>query len=162
MAETVLGLTVRVTVVGSIVGDNGVRLPIDFTYEKMLTDGTGTNQIGNVFYKKARSLNNTNETIDLDGTTDFQGASTSTFNAVKLLLFTNNSTTAGDDLTIGGGDFVGPFADASDKIKVGPGGLALIISPVDGYAITATTGDGLLMATDYNGTYDILLGVDNS
>ena len=162
MAETVNGLQIRVSIVGSIAGDNGTRLPIDISYEKFLTDGTGSNQIGNVYYKDNRALNNTNETIDLDGTTDFQGASTSTFNSVKLMFFRNNSTTSGDDLTIGGGDFVGPFADASDKNIIGADGIMLIVNPIAGYAITASTGDGLLVATDYNGTYDVLLGVDNS
>lgn len=162
MAETVNGITIRVQIVGSVTGDNGVRQPIDISYEKSFTDGTGTNQIGNVFWKDNRALNATSETIDLDGTTDFQGASTSAFNNVKWMFFQNNSTTTTEVLTIGGGDFSPMFADPTDKIKVGPAGIMLLVSPVDGYAITASTGDGLLLATNYNGTYDMALGVDNT
>ena len=162
MAETVNGLKITITITGSIVGNNRTAVPIDITKEYVFSDGTSANQIGNILYYDARPLNNTNETLDLDGLTDFQGASTSTFNNVKFGYWENNSTTTAEVLTIGGGDFSTPFADPTDKIKIGPNGVLLLISPIDGYAITASTGDGLLVATNYNGTYDMLLGVDNA
>jgi len=162
MAETVNGLTIKVSITGSIAGDNGSRLAVDITKVYAFQDGTGSTQIGNMLYKPDRALNNTSETLDLDGLTDFQGASTSTFNNVKFQYYENNSTTAAQNLTIGGGDFSGMFADPSDKLVIGPGGIALIVSPIDGYPITATTGDGLLIATNANMTYDLLLGVDNA
>jgi hypothetical protein len=162
MADTVNNLTIRVTITGSVAGDNGVRQPIDITYEKVFTDGTGTNQIGNVYYKDNRPLNATNETLDLDGLTDFQGVSTSTWNNVKWMFFQNNSTTTAEVLTIGGGDFSTPFNAAADKVKIGPAGIFLLVSPIDGYGITASTGDGLLVAHSGNSTYDVALGVDNA
>jgi hypothetical protein len=161
MAETVNNLTIRVTITGSVAGDNGVRQPIDETYEKVFTDGTGTNQIGNVLWKDNRSLAATNETHDLDGMTDFQGASTSTFNNIKFMFFRNNSSTSAEVLTVGGGDFSTPFNAAADKVKIGPQGIFLLVSPIDGYGITASTGDGLLVAHSGTSTYDMLLGADN-
>jgi hypothetical protein len=94
--------------------------------------------------------------------TDFQGASTSTFNNIKFMFFRNNSSTSAEILTVGGGDFSTPFNAAADKVKIGPQGILLLVSPVDGYAITASTGDGLLVAHSGTSTYDMLLGADNS
>ena len=163
MAETVQGLRVQVYVTGSVNGAAGDgRMPVDFTYDQTFTDGTAAAQVGYIYQKLARSLAGTNETLDLDGETDFQGVAMSGNNNVKLLLLHNNNTTPGVTLTMGGGDFVGPLVDTSDLGRTGANGLILMVNPTDGWPITASTGDGLKIANSTTGTYDIILAGDNS
>ncbi len=160
--ETINGLTVQVRIFGSVLGSDGVRQIVDRSYEKSFTDGTGTNQCGAIWKDDDRSLASTSETLDLDALVDFKGAIMTDNNAVKVLFIQNNSTTTAQTVTVGGGDFSTPFADPTDKFVVGPGGIALFVNPIDGYAITAGTGDGLLVANNYTGTYNILLATDNA
>jgi hypothetical protein len=160
--ENVQGLTLRVTLQGSVSGSNGTRLPIDYTYEQVFGDGTGNNQIGAVWQKLARSLNNTSEIHDLDGIADFQGATMSDNNAVKFILARLIGTTTGHTLKMGGDDFIGPLVDTSDLVATGPDGIILIVNPRDGWGITASTCDGLKFATNANETYDVIIGLDNT
>lgn len=161
-AETVDDLVVTVTIRGTVRGVSGAKQTVNISYERAFSDGTGTRQCGAFFYKDDRSLAATNETLDLDGNTDAFGTSMSDCNNVKMMFAQNNSTTTAEVLTLFGGDFATPMGDATDKIKVGPDGIFLLVSPIDGYAITAGTGDGLLVATSYTGTYDIFLALDNA
>ncbi len=164
--ETVQGLTLRVTVQGSVSKDDGsgMRIPVDFTYEVTFADGTGSNQIGTVYQALASALNVTTETLDLDNLTIFGVADTGV-NSVKFILAHLRDTTAGALLKVGGGDFAastGPVADASDKIVTGPNGLILLVNPIDGWPITASTKDGLAIETTTNTTIDKILGLDNT
>lgn len=160
--ETLDGLTIFVSVKGKVRGSDGAYKVVNFEKTYRFADGTGEDQIGAVWEDEVRALNNTNETLDLDALSDFKGATMSDNNRVKVALVENLSETAAQTLTIGGGDWVGPFVDASDKLVVGPRGLVLIVSPLDGYGITASTGDGLLVASNANLSYRALLGFDNT
>lgn len=162
MAETVNGITVKVSIQGTVVGSDGISQRVDISYEKTFTDGTGTNQCQNFWFDESRALNATNETLDLDGLTDFQGATMTPNAAVKVMFFQNASTTAAELLTLGGGDFASWVGDATDKVKVGPAGILLLVNPIDGYTITASTGDGLLVAHSGNSSYKAFLAVDNT
>lgn len=164
--ETVPGLKLSVTLKGSVASTTtpGLVQQVDYTYEINFTDGTGNNQLGTIYQSLSRALNATNETIDLDNLT-ILGAAQTDPNAVKFILARHRSTTASETMSLGGGDFAaasGPVADATDKVVTGPDGLILIVNPRDGWGITASTKDGLLMALSGNSTYDLIIGADNA
>jgi hypothetical protein len=164
MAETVKSLRVTVTIKGTIAGADGAILQVDETYDQVFNDGTGSDQMGLAVQDLNRPLNATSEDLNLDGLTDFQGAA-SGLNNLGLMYFRNLDEDTGDGLTIGGASanqFVNWVGDATDKIKVGPKGIFLLVSPVDKYAITASTGDLLKVETDDNSTYRYIIGGDNA
>jgi hypothetical protein len=66
---------------------------------------------------------------------------------VKAMMFQNTSTD--QTLTIGGAaanQFINWVGDASDTIKIPPGGFFLLVAPDDGFDVTAGTGDQLKVA----------------
>lgn len=160
MAETVNYTRITVRIEVGVMGDDGAVITSDDTYRWEFANGTGQYQIGNVYSDRSRTINTTTASLDLDGLTDFQGASTSTFNNVKFLFALNQSETG--DLIIGGGDWATMFGDSSDKVKVKPKGMLLAVAPLDGYAITASTGDVTALETTADTTFRLLLGVDNT
>lgn len=163
--ETLQGLTIEVRIYGTVSGPDGSRLVVDESYKKTLTDGTGTDQAGFVWQDQTRPLNTTSESLDLDALTDFKGA-TMTDNAnLKLMYFRNLDTDTGDHLLIGGAasnQFINWVGDATDKVKLGADGIILIVSPVDGFAITASTGDLLKVEAVDNSSYRAILAGDNT
>jgi hypothetical protein len=164
MAETVGGLKVTVSIQGSVIGDDGALLKVDKEFVYRFTNGTGSNQVGNIWQDESRALNATSEDLNVDGITDFQGAATG-FNNLKLMCFKNLDTDTGDNLTIGGASsnqLVNWVSNGPDEVVVGPGGLFLLISPVDGYGVTASTGDLLKLACNDNSTFYALLAGDNA
>lgn len=160
-------LSITVTIKGSVVSTSTTApglVPIDYTYQVDFSDGTGNNQLGTVYQSLGRALNATSETLDMDGLS-ILGVSNTDANAVKFIMARHKSTTASELMKMGGGDFAastGPLADSTDKIVTGPDGLILLINPRDGWSITATSKDGLLMELTGNSTYDTIIGLDNS
>jgi len=136
-------------------------LSLDLT--DTLANGTGTDQANQIWHDR-RTLAATSENLDVaGGLTDPFGA-TVTFTAIKCILIHNRETTAGYDLTIGGGTnaLVNWVADSSDKVVIGPNAVFLLWHPGAGYAVTAGTGDILKIDAGANTvTYDIvLIGTD--
>lgn len=165
-SENVPGLKLTVTMKGSVASTTtpGLVQQVDYTYEINFTDGTGSNQIGTIYQHLAKPLNATTETIDLDSL-PILGATQTDPTAVKALLLRHRSTTSGELMKAGGGDFAastGPVADATDKIVTGPNGLILIVNPIDGWGITASTKDGLLVELTGNSSYDVIALLDNT
>jgi hypothetical protein len=158
--ETVRRLRIKVSIEGEVAGPDGSLLPVNIQREYNFQDGTGQNQVGAVWQDLDGSLATTTTTLDLDGLTDFKGATMSDNNKVKVGAFFNDSDSG--NLVVGGGDWTGPFADASDKLIVKPRGMALIIDPLDGYTVTATSADGLLLETTATVSYKGLLAFDNT
>lgn len=110
-----------------------------------LANGTAANQ-SDLLYQASRQLIATSEDLDLAGVLLDAFGSALTFIEVTGLYIENTNTTPGAVLTVGGAaasGFISPFGAATDKIKVGPGGVLLLSSPVDGYAVTAGTFDKL-------------------
>ncbi len=101
------------------------------------------------------------DTWDLAGTltSELSGA-TVTFVEVVGIWIRNKSTTTGEILEIGAGSnpLLNFIKATGDAIKIGPGGVLLITSPVDGFAVTASTGD-VLTITSASGTiaYEIAI-----
>ena len=143
---------------------NGLDLS-DVTDEKTLdwndslTNGTGTDQ-GNMMWHDERTLATTSEDLDLAGSLVNAFGRTITFTKIKGLFVKNTSTTTGQNVLVGGAaanQFVNWVSDASDEVVVGPNGCLALWSPMDGYAVTAATGDILRIETDANITYRIVL-----
>lgn len=164
--ETVQYVSVEVKLRMRVTGSDGAALEKEHTYTRSFTDGTGTTQCGAAWNDDTRSLASTTETLDLDGLSDFKGATMSDNNAVKMLFIENLETTTGKKITIGGGDWAGTammLQDSTDKLRIGPGGLLLWVDPIDGGTVTASTGDGLLVDSGSNTVaYKTAIAFDNA
>ena len=165
MAETVQGLTITVEIRGIVNGTDGAQLVVDESNTYVFSNGTGEDQVGYVWQDKARSLDTTTEDLNLDGLTDFQGATMTTNNNVAVMYIKNLDTDTGDRLVLGGAaanQMINWVQAANDQINIGADGLFLLISPLDKYAITAATGDLLRVEAVDTSTYDILIAGDNA
>lgn len=166
MAETVTGYSIQVIITNNIAGDDGAyqRVAYDKTYT--FSDGTGANQLGNQWYDASRALNTTSEDLDFGagGLTDFQGADV-VLTSLKVLLIENLDTDSGDTFLLKQGS-TNPITDVlggtSPTLKIGAGGLCLLVNPVDGYIVTNGSADVLAMQAADNSTYKILVSGDNA
>ena len=163
--ETVQNFRVRVTLEAVVIGSDGARAVVLREYDKSFGDGTSANNLQWVWNDETRALATTNETLDLDGNVDFKGVALSDAVNVKVLWIEDLGSTTGQQLNIGGGDFAsatGPLVDTTDLMVCQAGGLVLMIAPVDGYPITASTGDGLKITSNASMNYRITLAGDNT
>jgi hypothetical protein len=128
-----------------------------------LGDGTGANQADLIWSDTRTLAASATENLDLAGSLVDALGSTLTFARVKAI-YVHAADGNVNDVVFGGAasnGFVGPFADATDKIKVKSGGTWAIVAPgATGYPVTAGTGDILLVANGGSGTsvtYDIVI-----
>lgn len=165
MAETVQFLDIEIRVRGAVRGDDGAVKPVDKSIAYHFTDGTGSNQVGSAWEDQTRALNATSEDLDLaGGLTDFQGVALA-LNNVKVLLLHNQDTDSGDTFKLKQGSTapVTTILGGTDPtLTIGPGGLALLINPIDGYAVAATSADKIAVESADNSNYYLLLAGDNS
>jgi len=119
-----------------------------------LEDGTGAGQAQKYYQDKATIAASGSATLDLNGAiNDIFGAVLNLTN-IKVLRIRAASTNT-NDVVVGGAasnPFIGPFADATDKIAIKPGGELFLIAPNAGYAVVAGTGDQLKIANSGAGT----------
>ena len=123
--------------------------------------GTGSGQVSKEYCGTRTLAASTGEDLDLaaGGLLDGLGQAL-TFAVVKALEIRADAGNGGN-IVVGGAaanGFLGPFADATDKIKVPAGGQALIAHPGAGWTVAAGTGDLLHVANDDAGaaaTYTI-------
>lgn len=111
----------------------------------------------NLFYhKKFAILTTATEAIDLDALTDALGNAVA-FAVVYGFLIQNVETTTGKYVFVGGtgGDFETWVGAIGDKVKLGPKGVLMLCSNVDGYAVTAATGDVLAINNPTGGTVNV-------
>jgi hypothetical protein len=163
--ETVQSFRIRVTLESVVLGPDGTRSVVVREYDKSFGDGTDANSIGYVWNDESRSLATTTETLDLDALVDFKGATMTDNNTVKVLWLEDLGSTSGQTLKMGGGDFAsgtGPLVDSSDKLVCQAGGLVLMVAPINGYPITASTGDGLTIESSAAMNYRLTLAGDNT
>jgi len=127
-----------------------------------IENGTSADQADLVFRDQRTLALSTSENLDLaGGLTDAYGT-TITFVKVKLIYVKAKSDNGGN-IIIGGAaanTFVGPFADATDKVKVPAGGMFQVGDATTGWTVTAGTGDILKVENDDgsdSGTYDIII-----
>jgi hypothetical protein len=159
-----LKLEILASIIGVVTKANdltSVESKVNKGKKLKLVTGTGSGQ-ADLHFADTRTLTaSSSEDLDLaGGLTDPFGAAL-TFVKIKAILIVAAAGNA-NDVVIGGAAsnaFVGPFADATDKIKVHPGGTLLLSDPV-GWTVTAATSDLLKVANGGSGTpvtYDIIL-----
>lgn len=130
-----------------------------------LADGTGANQVNQVFADQRTLGATTSEEIDLSGgLTDVYGNSI-VFTKIKAIIVSAASANGGN-IEVGGSatnGFDTWVGATGDYVVVPPGGALAVIAPnATGFAVTAATGDLLkINNTDSaSGTYNItLIGV---
>ena len=134
--------------------------PLSLTRTVSLADGTGADQADRSFHDQRTLAASASEELDVAGVLTDAFGTTVSLARVKALLVRNLS--ADDSLLIGGAaaNALGLFADASDVLKLRPGGIFLVsASDVDGVAVGAD--DKLKMAHSGDTTtsldYEIVL-----
>ena len=117
-----------------------------------LTDGTSAVDVARILWHDIRSLaGSANETFDLYGGLEDNFGETINFTTIRAFAIVNRNASTDTDgiLNVGGGSNAWDtwLGDASDIVKVGPGGSLIIWNPsAAGFAVTATTGDILKVA----------------
>ena len=150
-------------VLESAVDIGTVKHSVDYGATYNLTDGTGADQIKEIFADTRTLSASASENLDLAGVlTDAFGA-VITFTKVKAICIkaaagnTNNVMVGGH----GSAACFSMFNAATDKLSIKPGGMALLVAPDStGFAVTATTADMLTVANSSSGTsvtYDIII-----
>lgn len=143
-----------------------VLYPISFNPSNFFTDGTGANQAKEIFTDTRTLTASATENLDLAGVLADVFGNVLTFTKIKAMIITAAAANTND--VVVGGHATAAFAswvnDATDKIKVKPGGMFMITAPdANGLAVTATTADMLTVTNGGAGTsvtYTIvLLGV---
>lgn len=129
----------------------------------VLTNGTGANQANEVFSDIRTLTASSTENLDLAGGLTGHFGETLTFTKIKGVIIVADAGNT-NDVVVGGAasnGFAALFGDATDTVKVKPGGsLALIAPDAAAYAVTAGTGDLLKIANGGSGTsvtYKIVL-----
>lgn len=132
-----------------------VQYPFAYGPTYVLTDGSGANQANKIFTDTRTLAASASETLDLAGSLADAFGATLTFTKVRGLVIAADAANT-NDVVVGGASsngFVTPFGAATDKVKVKPGGLLVLVAPdVNGYAVTASTGDLLQVANSSSGT----------
>ena len=152
----------RATIIASIIGyltgapDVGdAKYTFDDSSEIRLALGTGADQANAVYADDFSIPSGGTLSIDLAGGVTSALGQVYTFTAIKAIkVEADDGNTL--NIVVGGAAsnaFVGPFADATDKIAVKPGGVALLADPsAAGWAVTPATGDILLLANSGSGS----------
>ena len=140
-ASSELNVNVRVTETGT--GGLGVPTEIhQIGWALAMLTGTAANQSDRVW---SSSGTLTATTLDLDLSGGLNTKVTGAFNFVELtaIIIRNKATGTGANLIVGAGSnpIVAPWIAAGDGAKIGPGGVLVLTSPIDGYAVVAGTGD---------------------
>lgn len=126
-----------------------------------LVTGTAAGEADLVFADTRTITASSSESLDLaGGLTDAFGASITFAEIVAIVVKPAAGNT--NNVLVGGAAsnaFATPFGDATDVVKVGPGGVLMLVNDA-GYAVTDATGDLLKIANGGSGssvTYDIVL-----
>lgn len=162
-------LDIAVNILGTYAGSNDLStVAATFSQRHALgvSPGTGARQADKVFSDTRTIAASSNDDLDLTSLTDPLGAALA-FAGVKAI-FVKAADGNTNDVVIGGGTnpFIGPFADASDKVALKPGEVLLITNrTAAGWAVTNSTADILRIANGGSGssvTYSIILVGDSA
>lgn len=129
-------------------------------YEQAFAAGNGSGQVDKHFTDTRTIAASGSDSLDLSGSLANALGATTVF--AKVLAIRVRAAAANTNNVVVGGagsnTFTGPFADATDKISIPPGGEFTIVHPTTGWTVTAGTGDILLIANSSSGSsvdYDI-------
>lgn len=139
------------------------RFPIDYAKRLILASGTAANQADQIWSDNRTITASGTDPLDLAGSLVDALGVTLTFARVKGLIVVAAAGNT-NDVVIGGAasnTFINWVGDATDKVKVKPGGILALFAPgPTGYPVTAATGDQLLIANSGAGTtvtYDVVI-----
>lgn len=119
--------------------------------------GTGSGQ-ANQWFSDQRTVTASLENLDLYGGLTNAFGETINLVTIKQILIYNRSTTSGEILTISGSALTNLLGGTSPTVKIGPSGVWTQSSPIDGYAITNSSGDVLTVNPGANTiTYDLFI-----
>lgn len=127
------------------------------------TTGTGANQAQNVWTDTRTLAASGTEDLDMNGVLLDAFGGTISFTKIKAIIVkadpnNTNDVTFGPKATNG---LISPFNAATDRVKVKPGGVVVMVAPdANGYAVTAATADILTVTNGGAGssvTYTIIV-----
>lgn len=147
MSVTKCKVTIRIEVTET--GSHDFATPVNpIVYDKVyeFTPGTSANQVDTV-WGDAASLAASASELDVTGglTAAITGSAVS-FAEIAVLLVENTTTTTANTLQVGdaGTNPISTLHEAAtNRSVIGPGGLMLLINPIDGYACTGGSADTL-------------------
>ncbi len=151
-----------VALTGTLIGSNGARQTLGVDHQEVYSDGSGANQAGNCWVTKGGSVAAAETaSIDCSGWTDFTGTARAPTNIKAIIIEITAVTVAGGNLLVSAGaanHLATMFPDASKGLNMKGKGIFVLTSPEEGYAVTAGTGDLLLLsATTATFTYNLHL-----
>lgn len=152
MATITSELTVRSRATSTGTGDTGTPIFTSLV-ETTSSQASGTTSgKQDLLWEDTASLVATTADIDLAGSLTDKFGAAATFVEVTRLVIKNNATTTGYNLTVGGGSnpWITWLKATGDGIVIAPGGTFVLDNPIDGYAVTATTGDILRLDSGAN------------
>lgn len=95
-----------------------------------------------VFHNTYTITANTDLDLDLSGVLTTGLGATINFTKIYMIAIANLNTATGQNVILGGGGNFHAWSGAqSHEVKIGPKGLLLLNSPVDGYTVTNTSAD---------------------
>lgn len=157
-----LALTLAATLVNSRALD-AVTQSVSNASSFTLSDGVGANQAKSMFSDTRTLAASGTENLDLVGVLLDAFGTAITFTKVKAIIIKASAANT-NDVVVGGhasAAFFSFFGAATHTLKVKPGGMVALVAPdVNGYAVTATTGDMLMVTNSGAGTgitYDIII-----
>ena len=159
---TTLTSAVRIMLTGTytnVLDLNSAIAKLSLSESDSLANGTSANQ-GDLIWWDTRSAAASADALDLAGGLTNAFGSALTFAKVKGISIHNKATTSGYKLAIGanGAGLANWVASVGDIVNLGPDGLFLLWSPVDGYAVTGTSADILQIDPGANTiAYDIVI-----
>jgi len=159
--ETVVTASIR-AVESAPLDLGSASAPIALEVRHNLANGSAAGQASKAFSDSRVIAASGSENLDLAGALSSALGATIAFATVKSILVKAKATNANNVLVgpAASNGFLGPFADASDRVAVKPGGSFLVSAPDTGWTVTAGTGDLLTVANSGAGTevgYDIVV-----
>lgn len=143
------------------IGDLGeASFPLSLTKEWKITDGTGSGQ-ADILYADSRTLAaSADEDLDLAGVlSDIFGATIAAAKIRAIYIYARAENPHPIVLTSDGSAGVPLFKALGDGIQIPAGATFLLVAPLNGFPVTATTGDLLNVAAgaDDDHVYDIIV-----
>jgi hypothetical protein len=133
---------------------------LTYKYQQDFADGTGDDQAKSRWTDQRTIAASGTDDLDLAGSLLDDYGNVITFTNVKVIMVRAADANT-NDVVVGGAaanQFFTFLNAATDKIKIKPGGILVLVAPNTGYAVTAATGDILRIANGGAGTsvtYDI-------
>jgi len=161
---TNLKASIKVAIVAAFSSSLDLSTPEDqLTYSKntALANGTSAAQADLIFHDQRSLADSATEELDLSGSLFDAFGNLLAFATIKAIFVVNTSSE--QTLTIGGAAanaFAAIFGDATDTLKVPPGGALCLTAPGSGFPVTAASADLLKFANGAEGSalvYKIVL-----